>query len=66
MGKRTRRRDAWASITEVRAGEVYRIRYWSSGPDGYRRRSETVRGTRRDAERRRTQKRPPARCGRGA
>ena len=55
MGKRTRRRDAWASITEVRAGEVYRIRYWSSGPDGYRRRSETVRGTRRDAERRRAE-----------
>lgn len=52
---RNKRRDAWASITEVRAGEIYRIRYWSSGPDGYRRRSKTIRGTRRDAERARAE-----------
>lgn len=52
---RRRRRDAWASIAEIRAGEVYRIRYWAEGPDGYRRRSRTVRGTRRDAERARAE-----------
>lgn len=52
---RNKRRDAWASITEVRAGEIYRIRYWSSGPDGYKRRSKTIRGTRRDAERARAE-----------
>ena len=48
---RRKRRDAWASITEVRAGECYRIRYWAAGPDGYKRRSKTVRGSRLDAER---------------
>jgi len=48
-------RSAWASITEVRAGEVYRIRFWSSGPDGYRRRSVTVRGTRKQAEQKRAE-----------
>lgn len=48
---RRKRRSAWASITEVRRGEVYRIRYWAKGSDGqYRRRSKTVRGTRLDAE----------------
>ena len=57
MGKRStrRRRSAWASITEVDAGERYRIRYWAETPSGYRRCSETVRGTRRDAERRRAE-----------
>ena len=56
MSKRTKRRSAWASITEVRRGEVYRIRYWAKGPDGqYKRRSKTIRGTRLDAERRRSE-----------
>lgn len=55
MAKRSRRRDAWASITEVRRGEVYRIRYWAEGPDGYRRRSCTVRGTRKQAEQKRSE-----------
>ena len=50
---RRRMRSAWGSITEVRRG-VWRIRYWAEGPDGYRRRSETVRGTRRDAVERRS------------
>lgn len=50
MAKRSRR-AAWASITEIEKGSCYRIRFWSSGPDGYRRRSKTVRGTRLDAER---------------
>ena len=50
MAKRTRR-AAWASITQVDAS-TWRIRYWATGPDGYRRRSRTVRNaTRRDAER---------------
>ena len=47
-----KQRSAWASITEVRRGEVYRIRYWASGADGYKRRSKTIRNaTRLDAER---------------
>lgn len=52
MAKRSRkRRSAWASITEVDAGERYRIRYWGTDKDGeYRRLSKTVRGSRLDAE----------------
>lgn len=42
------RRADWGSVTKVSPG-VWRIRYWADGPDGYRRRSKTVRGTRRDA-----------------
>jgi len=53
---RRKMRSAWASITEVRAGEVYRIRFWGKGADGqYRRRSKTVRGSRLDAERARSE-----------
>lgn len=53
---RRKRRSAWASITEVRAGEVYRIRFWGKGTDGqYRRRSCTVRGSRLEAERKRSE-----------
>ena len=52
---RKKRRAAWASIAEVRAGECYRIRYWSTGPDGYKRRSKTIRGSRKDAERARAE-----------
>lgn len=55
MAKRKTRRSAWASITEVERGAVYRIRYWASGPDGYKRRSKTVRGSRKDAERARSE-----------
>lgn len=56
MAKRTRkkRRDLWGSIAKV-GPDTYRIRYWAGGPDGYRRRSETVRGSRMDAERRRSE-----------
>lgn len=50
---RRQMRSAWGSITEVRRG-VWRIRYWAEGPDGYRRRSETVRGSRKDAVERRS------------
>ena len=52
MAKRSRkRRSAWASITEIDAGERYRIRYWGTDSNGkYRRLSKTVRGSRLDAE----------------
>lgn len=50
MGHRSRKRSAWASVTEAQPG-VWRIRFWAEGPDGYRRRSRTVRGSRLDAER---------------
>ena len=51
-----RRRSAWATISEVERGRRYRIRYWGKDADGeYRRMSETVRGTRRDAELRRSE-----------
>ena len=53
---RRKRRASWASITELEKGKRYRIRFWAKGVDGvYRRRSETVRGTRLDAERRRAE-----------
>ena len=51
---RRKKRAAWASIAQVEPS-VYRIRYWAAGPDGYRRRSKTVRGTRKDAERARSE-----------
>lgn len=53
MARRTRR-AAWGSVHEVAPG-VWRIRYWAAGPDGYRRRSVTVRGTRIQAEQRRSE-----------
>ena len=48
--KRKRRRSAWASLTEVQP-DVWRLRYWAAGSDGYKRRSKTIRGSRLDAER---------------
>lgn len=51
---RRKKRSAWASLTQVDAS-TWRIRYWASGPDGYRRRSKTIRGTRLDAERARSE-----------
>ena len=50
MAKRSRRRDSWGSITEVERGKRYRIRYMAETDEGYKRKSVTVRGTRRDAE----------------
>lgn len=50
-----KRRASWASITEVERNRRYRIRYWAQTADGYRRVSETVRGTLMDAERRRAE-----------
>lgn len=52
MGKSSR--SAWGTLAQVDE-TTWRIRYWSAGPDGYRRRSCTVRGTRRDAERKRAE-----------
>jgi hypothetical protein len=47
MARRAARSD-WGCVQEVGRGR-WRIRYWAETPDGYRRCSETVRGTRRDA-----------------
>lgn len=45
-----RRRNSWGSVTRVAKGR-YRLRYWGTDATGtYRRMSETVDGTRRDAE----------------
>lgn len=53
---RKRLRDEWGSITEVDRNERYRIRYWGKDENGkYRRMTCTVRGTRRDAERKRAE-----------
>lgn len=46
---RKSKRSAWASITQVDSS-TWRIRYWAEGADGYKRRSKTVRGTRKQAE----------------
>lgn len=52
---RKKRRSAWASISEPERG-VFRIRYWGTDAKGvYRRMSETVRGSRKEAERRRSE-----------
>lgn len=48
MPRRAMRSD-WGSVTEIERGKRYRLRYWAETPQGYRRVSETVRGTRRDA-----------------
>ena len=47
IGKKTMRRD-WGTISQVRKG-AWRIRYWAQTDAGYRRCSETVRGTRKQA-----------------
>lgn len=52
---RRKKRSAWASITQVDS-QTFRIRYWAKGADGqYKRRSKTIRGTRMDAERARSE-----------
>ena len=42
-------RSNWGSVTEIEKNKRYRIRYWSETSKGYRRASETVRGTKRQA-----------------
>lgn len=52
---RRKKRSAWASIAQVDS-QTFRIRYWAKGVDGqYKRRSKTIRGTRLDAERARSE-----------
>ena len=52
---RKKRRSAWASISEPERG-IFRIRFWGTDAKGtYRRMSETIRGSRKDAERRRSE-----------
>lgn len=47
---RKTKRSAWGTLTRIDS-QTWRLRYWSTGPDGYRRRSRTIRGTRKEAER---------------
>ncbi|MBQ9648141.1 MAG: hypothetical protein IJV43_07285, partial [Oscillospiraceae bacterium] len=52
---RRKKRAAWGSLTQVDS-TTWRLRYWSSGPDGYRRRSKTFRDCNRlQAEQRRAE-----------
>ena len=54
MTKHTR--DSWGSLQYDPKTRKARIRYWSEGPDGYKRRSKTIRDcTRREAEAARAQ-----------
>ena len=57
MSKSTRRRRAsWGSLQYDPKTRTARIRYWAEGPDGYRRRSKTIRNcTRKQAEAARAQ-----------
>lgn len=48
MARRAMRSD-WGSVTEIDRGKRYRLRWWQETPEGYKRCSEVVRGTRRDA-----------------
>ena len=48
MPRRAMRSD-WGSVTEIDRGKRYRLRWWQETPEGYKRCSEVVRGTRRDA-----------------
>lgn len=53
---RRKRRDSWGSIAYDARNQVGRIRYWGKDENGtYRRMSCTVRGTRKDVERRRSE-----------
>ena len=46
-----RKRSTWGSVERLPSGR-WRVRWWESTPEGWRRKSETVDGTRKDAERR--------------
>ena len=46
-----RRRSTWGSIEQLPSGR-WRVRWWESTPQGWRRKSETLDGSRKDAERR--------------
>lgn len=52
---RKKKRAAWGSVTDL-GGGCFRIRYYSNGIDGYKRRSKTIRNaTRKQAEQRRAE-----------
>ena len=51
MPRRKRERAAWGSITDMGDGS-WRLRWWDSSTGAYKRNSEIVHGTRRDASRR--------------
>ena len=55
LAQHTRMRSSWGSVTYDPKRKVGRIRYWAETPDGYRRLSQTVRGTRKDVEARRAE-----------
>ena len=55
MANHSRMRSSWGSVSYDPKRRVGRIRYWAETPDGYRRLSETVRGTRKDVEARRAE-----------
>ena len=44
-----RMRSDWGCVQEIDRGRRYRLRWWAETPEGYRRCSEVVRGTRREA-----------------
>lgn len=46
-----RKRSSWGSVEQLPSGR-WRVRWWESTQKGWRRRSETVDGSRKDAERR--------------
>lgn len=52
---RRKRRAAWGSLTQIDS-TTWRLRFWADGPDGYKRRSKTIRNaTRKQAEAARAQ-----------
>lgn len=48
MAQRKHKRRDWGTIAQVNKG-VWRLRYWAETAEGYRRCSETIRGTRKQA-----------------
>ncbi len=46
--ERKKQRADWGTVTKVGTNK-WRLRYWANGSDGYKRRSKTVYGTRKDA-----------------
>ena len=46
-----RKRSSWGSVEKLPSGR-WRVRWWESTPQGWKRQSETIDGSRKDAERR--------------
>ena len=52
---RKTKRSAWGTLTRIDS-QTWRLRYWATGPDGYKRRSKTFRNcTRKQAEQKRAE-----------